>query len=336
MSPDRPQTAYAESAADLARRVLGALRGAGGTALVAEHVESAADPKTALAAIRVVGADTFAPYLLGDSTFHPQDAAALAMSFTVFPPPVSPPQPPPDGPVEPWVVAWRDWAMAALLGHFAAASAPGPAEVAEAAAAADPASLAEVAAAAEAAEAATVYAPQPQGAPLLADDRLRAAYAAGSAPAREEANGVPGASEGSYAADPLHAAGHTAAAAERPYATDGAATAEAAGLDWQRWSVRMGQLSPLALPGLEGPVHAAARGAPLALARGASRAMLRRDYPTAIHIVRWLALLSAEGVRLPLELPPLLEHLELLGGGGPRLALDLAIARHLLALEPFA
>ncbi|MBC3993822.1 hypothetical protein H8N00_34110, partial [Streptomyces sp. AC563] len=89
MSPDRSQTAYAESAADLARRVLGALKGAGGTALVAEHVERADDPKAALAALRVVGADTFAPFLLGDSVFHPQDAAAFATSFTIFPPPVT-------------------------------------------------------------------------------------------------------------------------------------------------------------------------------------------------------------------------------------------------------
>ncbi len=96
----------------------------------------------------------------------------------------------------------------------------------------------------------------------------------------------------------------------------------------------MGQLSPLALPGLDGPVH---RAAPrCALARGASRALLRRDHPTAARIVRWLALLASDGVPVPLELPPLIEHLELLGGGGPRIALDLAIARRLLALEPSA
>jgi hypothetical protein len=91
----------------------------------------------------------------------------------------------------------------------------------------------------------------------------------------------------------------------------------------------MGQLSPLALPGLDGPVHAAARRAPLALARGASRAVLRRDFPTAMRITRWLALLAAEGVRLPLDPAPLVEHLRLLGGG-PRLALDAAIAGRLL------
>ncbi|MER0243939.1 hypothetical protein AAHZ94_18395 [Streptomyces sp. HSW2009] len=316
MTPDRSQTAYAESAADLAHRVLGALRGAGGTALVAEHVERAEDPKAALAALRVVGADVFAPYLLGDSVFHPQDAEAVAMAFTVFPPPVNPPTPPPDGPAEPWVVAWRDWAMAAVLGRFAEVGGDAlPPTVRT-----DASGVAEIIDA----PGGTVRAPEPQGAPLLADARLRAAY--GTAGARDALR-VP---EGSYTADRLHAAGSHGAA----YPADAPATAaEAAGLDWQRWSVRMGQLSPLALPGLDSAVHRAARAAPLALARGASRALLRRDHPTAVHILRWLALLGAEGVPLPIELPPLIEHVELLGGGGPRLALDLAIARRLLALE---
>lgn len=316
MSPDGSQTAYAESAADLARRVLGALRGTGGTALLAEHVERADDPKAALAALRVVGADTFAPYLLGDSAFHPQDADAVAMAFTVFPPTVNPPAPPPGGPAEPWVVAWRDWAMAELLDRFTDSRGAGLPRTTGG----EPASVAEVVDA----PAAAVRAPRPEGAPLLVDDRLRAAYGTPGAPTREAVR-VP---EGSYAADRLHAtdAGYTADAPT--------STTEAAGLDWQRWSVRMGQLSPLALPGLDGPVHQAARAAPLALARGASRALLRRDHPTALRIVRWLAFVGAEGVPLPLELPPLIDHLDLIGGGGPRLALDLAIARRMLALEP--
>ncbi|MFD0412469.1 hypothetical protein [Streptomyces sp. NPDC127108] len=249
MSPDRSQTAYAASAADLAVRALDALRGIGGTAMVAEHVEHAEDPKAALAAIRVVGADTLAPYLLANAVLHPQDAAAVTQSFALFPPPVSTPDPPPAGAAEPWLVAWRDWAMAALLARLTGAEAGG------------------------------TLAPRPTGAPVLTDDD-------------------------SHRSD----------------------------TDWQRWSVRMGQLSPLALPGLEGPVHTAARAAPLALARGATRAVLRRDFPTAARITRWLALLGAEGVHLPLDPAPLLEHLRL-HGGGPRLALDVAIARRLLGLE---
>lgn len=118
MSSDRSQTVYAASAADLALCALDALRGVEGTALVAAHVERADDPKAALAAIRVVGADAFAPHLLGDAVLHPEDAAAVSQSFAVFPPPVSTPGPPPSGPVEPWIAAWRDWATAALVARL--------------------------------------------------------------------------------------------------------------------------------------------------------------------------------------------------------------------------
>ncbi|MFE6402597.1 hypothetical protein [Streptomyces alboflavus] len=269
MSPDRSQTAYAASAADLAVRALDALRGIGGTAMVAEHVERADDPKAALAAIRVVGADAFAPYLLADAVFHPQDAAAVTQSFALFPPPVTTPDPPPAGAAEPWLVAWRDWAMATLLARLTDAE-PGGA-----------------------------LAPRPTGAPVLTD------------------------------ADQPQGGGDTDGRGPGTRAPDDSGRTDT---DWQRWSVRMGQLSPLALPGLEGPVHTAARAAPLALARGATRAVLRRDFPTAARITRWLALLAAEGARIPLDPVPLLEHLRL-HGGGPRLALDVAIARRLLALE---
>ncbi|WP_306333143.1 hypothetical protein [Streptomyces sp. KL118A] len=272
MSPDRSQSAYAASAADLALRALDALRGVGGTAMIAEHVERSDDPKAALGAIRFVGADGFAPYLFGDAVFHPQDAMAVAQSFAVFPPPVSTPAPPPAGGAEPWLVAWRDWATAALLARFADG---GDAQVGE------------------------VLAPKPEGAPVLAES------------------------------EPSRATSDTVA----PGAPD-TVVPDAPDTDWQRWSVRMGQLSPLAIPGLDGPVHAAARTdpAPRALAKGATRAVLRRDFPTAARIVRWLALLRSEGVHLPLDPVPLVEHLGLYGGG-PRLALDVAIARRLLGLE---
>ncbi|NDZ85813.1 hypothetical protein G3I23_09550, partial [Streptomyces sp. SID10115] len=72
--------------------------------------------------------------------------------------------------------------------------------------------------------------------------------------------------------------------------------------------------------------------APLALARGVTRATLRRDFPTAARIARWLVLLHTEGVPVPLDPAPLVEHLGLYGAG-PRLALDVAIARRLLGLE---
>ncbi|MGK5631675.1 hypothetical protein ACSNOD_24920, partial [Streptomyces sp. URMC 123] len=80
MSPDRSRSAYAASAADLALRALEALRRTEGTAPVARHVDEADDVKAALAAIRVVGADLFAPCLLADAALHPEDAAAVARS----------------------------------------------------------------------------------------------------------------------------------------------------------------------------------------------------------------------------------------------------------------
>ncbi|MEC4016205.1 hypothetical protein [Streptomyces sp. H27-D2] len=275
MSFDRSRTAYAESAADLARSALDALRGVGGVAMVAAHVEGADDGAAALAAVRVVGADTFAPHLFVGAALHPRDAAAVAKSFTVFPPPEGPPQPPPTGLAEPWVMAWRDWATASMLARFTAVGEVDP-----------------------------LHAPQPPGAPLLAE---HAGLGVGPGTARP-------------------------AVAEEPAAA-GSSSATAPGLGWAEWSVRMGQLSSLALPGLDGPVHAAARRAPLALARGATRSLLRRDYPTAARIARWLALLQHEGVSLPLDPVPLVVHLRVLGCG-PRIALDTAISGTLLGLEP--
>ncbi|MFE2597298.1 hypothetical protein [Streptomyces sp. NPDC057617] len=246
MSQDRSRTTYQESAAGLARRALGALHGAGGTAMVAEHVESERDPGAALAAIRILGADVLAPAVLAGTAFHPLDAEAVALSFTALPPSREEPLPPPTGPEEPWLMAWRDWGTVTLL---------------------------------------TV---------LTSGDTAR--------------TGVP-----------------------RPTSPPAGVAAPRDGTGWAAWSVRMGRLSALALPGLESPVHDAARGAPLALARGATRAVLRRDYPTAARIVRWLAWLHADGVELPLDPAPLVEHIGLMAGGD-RLALDTAIARRLIGV----
>ncbi|MCL7378192.1 hypothetical protein [Streptomyces sp. 35G-GA-8] len=245
MSQDRSRTAYQESAAGLARRALGALRGAEGTAVVAAHVESARDPGAALAAIRILGADTFAPVVLAGAPLHPEDAAAITLAFSALPPAREAPPPPPGGPESPWLMAWRDWGTVTLL---------------------------------------TV---------LTGSDNRRLTAPRPACPA------------------------------------DDAPADDAAG--WAAWAVRMGQLSTLALPGLDGPVHDAARRSPLALARGATRAVLRRDYPTAARIARWLAWLRSDGARLPLDAAPLVEHVGLFVGGD-RPALDTAISRRLIAL----
>ncbi|KUJ69991.1 hypothetical protein ACZ90_06390 [Streptomyces albus subsp. albus] len=231
------RTVYAEAAATLALRVLDALRGVEDTAMLADFVERGPDPKAALAAVRVIGADTLAPRALLGGLLHPQDAAAVSQAATLFPAPVHAPAPP-DGPAENWVVAWRDWGTARLLARHGG-TAP------------------EV--------------PEPPAGPALTD------------------------------AGP-----------------------------WQRWAVTMAQLAPLSLPGVDGPVREAALRNPLALARGTTRALLRRDYPTAARLLRWLAALHAAAVPLPLDPATVLDHLELRTGDGPRLALDLAVARALL------
>ncbi|MGW1072455.1 hypothetical protein [Streptomyces sp. NPDC002537] len=228
---------FAAAADDLAIRVLSALRGAEDTALVARHIDSAPDALAALAAIRVIGADTFSPYVLTGAPFHAEDAAAVARSFEAFPPAATGPT----APADERTAAWRDWATAQLLARVGGNGGP------------------------------RVAAAQPEGDDALADTA-----------------------------------------------------------DWQRWSVRMAQLATLAQPGLDGPVHEAARDGALPLSRGVTRSVLRRDFPTAVRLIRWLAWLDHEGVDLPLDPLLALEHVRLLGGESPRTALDLAVARHLL------
>lgn len=103
---------------------------------------------------------------------------------------------------------------------------------------------------------------------------------------------------------------------------------------WRDWSATMAQLSVLAVPGLDSPVHELARHNPLALARGATRAVLRRDHPTAAALGRWLALLHTEGIALALDASSLAEHVGILGGGESRTALDSGIAQDMLQGVP--
>ncbi len=108
------------------------------------------------------------------------------------------------------------------------------------------------------------------------------------------------------------------------------ARSPAAGLAWPAWSARIAQLAPLALPGLDGPVHRAVRERSLDLARGASRAMLRRDYATAAALGRWIALERGDG---PLDPATFLDHLRMFGGAGPRSTLDIRIGLRLLEVR---
>ncbi|WP_416873065.1 hypothetical protein [Kitasatospora sp. SC0581] len=105
-------------------------------------------------------------------------------------------------------------------------------------------------------------------------------------------------------------------------------------LGWQSWSVRMAQLSVLALPGLDGPVHDAARAGTAQLAHGTVRSMLRRDFTTAVRLARWLAWASTEGLPLRLEVEPVLDRTHLVGIGAVRTRLELAVAQRLLEGSP--
>ncbi|MDN3294910.1 hypothetical protein QWM81_12775 [Streptomyces ficellus] len=266
MITERSRTAYTLSADRLARRVFDVLRDVEDTGIAANHVEDAAaksaeQTAVALGAVRLLGADVLAPYVLTGRTPPVGETAAINMALNALPPAQPPPAAPPEGREEPWVRAWVDWSLVTVLARV------------------DPGDV-------------LVVAPVPAGPPLYD----------GAAPRRRP----PTAEGGSD--------GHT---------REG----------WVPWSVRLGQLSSLALPGLDGPVHQAARSGAMGLARGATRAVLRRDFLTAARITRWLAWLQAEHARLPLDVVRLTEHIALLGGS-ERITLETAISRRLLGLEP--
>ncbi|TQF06479.1 hypothetical protein E6W39_35160 [Kitasatospora acidiphila] len=94
---------------------------------------------------------------------------------------------------------------------------------------------------------------------------------------------------------------------------------------WAAWSGELVRCSSLALPPVASPLREQARRRRLDLVRGVSRALLRRDYPSAAKLTRWLAL-DERQVPEPL-LAPALEQLEHLAAGQPRTMLDVTLAR---------
>lgn len=116
------------------------------------------------------------------------------------------------------------------------------------------------------------------------------------------------------------------------WAEDAEPPVPGAELRWQDFAVAMAQLSSLALPGLDSPVHQAARRYPVPLARGACWAAMRRDHTMAARLGRWLAFLRADPAPLPvpLEPAPFLDHVLLVGGVESRTVLDALIGRRLL------
>ncbi|GGN94492.1 hypothetical protein GCM10010112_83900 [Actinoplanes lobatus] len=103
-----------------------------------------------------------------------------------------------------------------------------------------------------------------------------------------------------------------------------------AGDSWRTFAGALVALSALATPKLDGPLHDAVRDRPADIARGATRATIRRDHPTAAALTRWLVLLQRYGVRVPLDTGLLLDHLRLLGCADARTALDVAVCDRML------
>ncbi|MBT2444995.1 hypothetical protein J7E93_33865 [Streptomyces sp. ISL-36] len=225
---------YGAAVERMAGRALDALRDGGGTGALSWPLSRAE-----LAAVRVLGADLFAPHLVGASVPGDDAALAVAEAYQLFPP-----QPECD-----LVTAWHDWAARALSAHIGSA---------------------------EAGQAATVP-PEPPP------------------PAR---------------------------------------TPDADAGGWRQRASAVARLAPLALPGFDSPLHQAVRAHPLALARGAVRAMLRRDHRTAARLTRWLAWLHYTHMSVPLEIAPLLARLRQVGDGSARTRLDLAVAERLLHAHP--
>jgi hypothetical protein len=256
-----PQEEFSLAVERMAVRALDALNAVGGADATAARTLLAGSTAE-LAAVRILGADLFTPYLLTGAPLHAELAEAVAMAdaFRAFPPEQltaqqsNPQQSAPQQltgrqagghrPGDAAVVGWRDWAASELLRRC--------------------------------------------GLPPLV----------------------------------------------RPPAEAAPTTPEDGLAPWQDWSLWMAKLSPLAVPGLDSPVHESARRGSRALARGTVRAMLRRDYRTAARIARWLALGQASGLESPLRLEPLFRQVRLFGGPSARTALDVRVGERLaLAVE---
>jgi hypothetical protein len=97
------------------------------------------------------------------------------------------------------------------------------------------------------------------------------------------------------------------------------------GTSWQLLTHQLAVLAPLAVPGAECAVAEAARRRPVDVARGFVRAVRRRDWQQAAGAGRWLTLL--DGVPPELGLETGLDFVDLMGGGDPRVALQVQAAR---------
>lgn len=241
-----PRAVFATAVETLADSVVRALTGADGAFRLADQLppdSSPTDFTATVAAVRVLGPDALAPFLLARHRFGPDDAEVVETSIRMFP--SREPDPEAVGPdmdvdnadSTVLVRALRDWATGEVLTRL----------------------------------------------------------------------GAPGSA--------------------RPYpALAGAGVHRGRG--WLVWTGALAQLSPLAAPGLDGCIHADARRYRLDVARGVTRAMLRRDHLTAARLVRWLAARGDVSMDPPFPVAPVLRQLELIAEPDPRLWLEITMARY--------
>jgi hypothetical protein len=242
-----PRAVYATAVETLAGRVVRALSGVDDAFRLTEVLppeSSPADHRAGLAAVRVLGADALAPFLVAGHQFGPADAEIVAISIRTFPLPEPNPDASQDHDPETttFVRSLREWATGEVLTQL----------------------------------------------------------------------GKPG-----YA---------------HPYPAQAGAGARR-NRAWVAWARMLAQLSPLAVPGLDSALHADVRRYRLDVARGLTRAMLRRDHLTAARLVRWLAVCTDAPMDPPFAVKPVVQQLEFIAEPDPRLRLEITMARYGLGSE---
>jgi hypothetical protein len=110
-----PQEQFSLAVERMAVRALDALSAVGGADAAPPPIAPLGGSTADLAAVRILGADLFTPYLLTGAPLHPElaEAVALADAFRAFPPEELALHGAPGQPAS--VVGWRDGASAELL-----------------------------------------------------------------------------------------------------------------------------------------------------------------------------------------------------------------------------
>ncbi|MER6910992.1 hypothetical protein ABT354_04885 [Streptomyces sp. NPDC000594] len=102
--------------------------------------------------------------------------------------------------------------------------------------------------------------------------------------------------------------------------------------DWMSLTAVLVPLASAAHPFTDTALRSQLAGRRLDLSRGLVRALLRRDLLSAARMARWLVLDTPAAA--PDLVTPALEHLEVLGADDPRVQLEVAVARRLMARTP--